>query len=148
MVHSLTKYLGGHGNSIGGIIVDSGKFPGASTPSAFARLNTPDVSYHGVNCVESAGPRCLTSPARPRGAAAQYGRDHLTPFNSFLILQGIETGAAHGPHLRNAQRVAEHLASHPAVSWVEYAAGLADNASKPLVDKYMGGRALASCRLA
>ena len=139
VVHSLTKYLGGHGNSIGGIIVDSGKFPWGEHNERFARLNTPDVSYHGVNYVEALGPaayiaRARVVPLRNMGAT-------ISPFNSFLILQGIETLALRMDRIcENAQRVAEHLASHPAVSWVEYA-GLADNASKPLVDKYMGGRA-------
>ncbi len=139
VVHSLTKYLGGHGNSIGGIIVDSGKFPWGEHKERFARLNTPDVSYHGVNYVEALGPaayiaRARVVPLRNMGAT-------ISPFNSFLILQGIETLALRMDRIcENAQRVAEHLASHPAVSWVEYA-GLADNASKPLVDKYMGGRA-------
>src|SRR5574343_578064 len=139
VVHSLTKYLGGHGNSIGGIIVDSGKFPWGEHAERFARLNTPDVSYHGVNYVEALGPaayiaRARVVPLRNMGAT-------ISPFNSFLILQGIETLALRMDRIcENAQRVAEHLASHPAVSWVEYA-GLADNASKPLVDKYMGGRA-------
>ena len=139
VVHSLTKYLGGHGNSIGGMIVDSGKFPWGEHKERFARLNTPDVSYHGVNYVEALGPaayiaRARVVPLRNMGAT-------ISPFNSFLILQGIETMALRMDRIcENAQRVAEHLASHPAVSWVEYA-GLADNASKPLVDKYMGGRA-------
>lgn len=139
VVHALTKYMNGHGNSIGGIIVDSGKFPWGEHAERFARLNTPDVSYHGVNYVEALGPaayiaRARVVPLRNMGAT-------ISPFNSFLILQGIETLALRMDRIcENAQRVAEHLASHPAVSWVEYA-GLADNASKPLVDKYMGGRA-------
>ena len=139
VVHSLTKYLGGHGNSIGGMIVDSGKFPWGEHKERFARLNTPDVSYHGVNYVEALGPaayiaRARVVPLRNMGAT-------ISPFNSFMILQGIETLALRMDRIcENAQRVAEHLASHPAVSWVEYA-GLADNPSKPLVDQYMGGRA-------
>ncbi|AQR64611.1 O-acetylhomoserine aminocarboxypropyltransferase [Aquaspirillum sp. LM1] len=139
VVHSLTKYLGGHGNSIGGIIVDSGKFPWGEHKERFARLNTPDVSYHGVNYVEALGPaayiaRARVVPLRNMGAT-------ISPFNSFLILQGIETLALRMDRIcDNALRVAEYLAAHPAVNWVEYA-GLADNPSKPLVDQYMGGRA-------
>ena len=139
VVHSLTKYLGGHGNSIGGIIVDSGKFPWGEHKERFVRLNTPDVSYHGVNYVEALGAaayiaRARVVPLRNMGAA-------ISPFNAFLILQGIETLALRLDRIcANSIKVAQHLAQHPAVGWVEYA-GLEGNPSKPLVDKYMGGRA-------
>ena len=139
VVHALTKYLGGHGNSIGGMIVDSGKFPWAEHKVRFARLNEPDVSYHGVVYTEALGPaayigRARVVPLRNMGAA-------ISPFNSFLILQGIET-----LHLRmdriceNAQAIAAKLKSHPQVNWVNYA-GLPDSPSKALTDKYMGGKA-------
>ena len=139
VVHALTKYLGGHGNSIGGCIVDSGKFPWAQHKVRFARLNEPDISYHGVVYTEALGPaayigRARVVPLRNMGAA-------ISPFNSFLILQGIET-----LHLRmdricdNALAVAKHLKSHPQVSWVNYA-GLPDHKDHGLVRKYMGGRA-------
>ena len=139
VVHALTKYLGGHGNSIGGMIVDSGKFPWAEHKERFARLNEPDVSYHGVVYTEALGPaayigRARVVPLRNMGAA-------ISPFNSFLILQGIET-----LHLRmdriceNAQAIAAKLKSHPQVNWVNYA-GLPDSPSKALTDKYMGGKA-------
>jgi O-acetylhomoserine (thiol)-lyase len=139
VVHALTKYLGGHGNSIGGCIVDSGKFPWAEHKERFARLNEPDISYHGVVYTEALGPaayigRARVVPLRNMGAA-------ISPFNSFLILQGIET-----LHLRmdricdNAAAVARHLASHPQVSWVNYA-GLAEHKDHALVQKYMGGKA-------
>ena len=139
VVHSLTKYMNGHGNSIGGIIVDSGKFPWGEHAERFVRLNTPDVSYHGVNYVEVLGAaayiaRARVVPLRNMGAA-------ISPFNSFMILQGIETLALRMDRIcANTQRVAEYLADHAAVSWIEYA-GLASSPSKPLVDKYMGGRA-------
>jgi len=139
VVHSLTKYLGGHGTSIGGIIVDSGKFPWGDHQDRFVRLNTPDVSYHGVNYVEALGPaayiaRARVVPLRNMGAA-------ISPFNAFLILQGIETLALRLDRIcDNALKVAESLQAHPAVEWVEYAA-LPTSPSKPLVDKYMGGRA-------
>ncbi len=139
IVHALTKYLGGHGNSIGGAIVDSGKFPWAEHKQRFKRLNEPDVSYHGVVYTEALGPaayigRARVVPLRNMGAA-------ISPFNSFLILQGIETLALRMDRIcKNTLKVAEFLKGHPKVSWVNYA-GLSDHVDKPLVDKYMGGRA-------
>jgi O-acetylhomoserine (thiol)-lyase len=139
VVHSLTKYLGGHGNSIGGVLVDSGKFPWAKHADKFPRLNTPDVSYHGVVFTEALGPaayiaRARVVPLRNMGAA-------ISPFNSFLVLQGIETLAVRMDRIcANTIKIARHLKSHPKVRWVNYA-GLDDSPSKPLVDRYMGGRA-------
>jgi O-acetylhomoserine (thiol)-lyase len=139
VVHSLTKYLGGHGTSIGGAIVDSGRFPWASHAQRYPRLNTPDVSYHGVVYTEAFGPaayigRARVVPLRNMGAA-------ISPFNSFLILQGIETLAVRMDRIcRNAERVAAWLQAHPKVRWVNYA-GLPDHPSHPLAQKYMGGRA-------
>ncbi|MEQ1599442.1 MAG: aminotransferase class I/II-fold pyridoxal phosphate-dependent enzyme [Methylotenera sp.] len=139
VVHALTKYLGGHGNSIGGAIVDSGKFPWAEHKKRFKRLNEPDVSYHGVVYTEALGPaayigRARVVPLRNTGAA-------ISPFNSFLILQGIETLALRMDRIcDNTLKVAQFLQSHHKASWVNYA-GLSDHADKPLVDKYMGGRA-------
>ncbi len=139
VVHALTKYLGGHGNSIGGAIVDSGKFPWAEHKARFRRLNEPDVSYHGVVYTEALGPaafigRARVVPLRNTGAA-------ISPFNSFLILQGIETLALRMDRIcDNTLAIARFLKQHPKVSWVNYA-GLADHPDKPLVDKYMGGRA-------
>ncbi len=139
VVHSLTKYLGGHGNSIGGVIVDSGKFPWAEHKTRFRRLNEPDVSYHGVVYTEALGAaayigRARVVPLRNTGAA-------ISPFNSFLILQGIETLALRMDRIcENAIKAAQFLQEHEKVAWVNYA-GLADHQDKPLVDKYMGGRA-------
>lgn len=139
VVHSLTKYLGGHGNSIGGAIVDSGKFPWAEHKKKFKRLNEPDVSYHGVVYTEALGPaafigRARVVPLRNMGAA-------ISPFNSFLILQGIETLAVRMDRIcENAVAVAQYLKGHKKVNWVRYA-GLPDHADRPLVDKYMNGRA-------
>jgi O-acetylhomoserine (thiol)-lyase len=139
VVHSLTKYLGGHGTSIGGAIVDSGKFPWAEHADKFPRLNTPDISYHGVVYTEAFGPaayigRARVVPLRNMGAA-------ISPFNSFLILQGIETLALRMDRIcRNALRLATYLHSHPTVRWVNYA-GLPDHPSHALAQKYMGGRA-------
>ncbi|MDG3064916.1 bifunctional O-acetylhomoserine aminocarboxypropyltransferase/cysteine synthase [Thauera mechernichensis] len=139
VVHALTKYLGGHGNSIGGIIVDSGKFPWAEHKARFKRLNEPDVSYHGVVYTEALGAaafigRARVVPLRNTGAA-------ISPFNSFLILQGIETLALRLDRIcTNTIKVAEYLKKHAKVDWVNYA-GLADHADHGLVQKYMGGRA-------
>jgi O-acetylhomoserine (thiol)-lyase len=139
VVHALTKYLGGHGNSIGGVIVDSGKFPWADHKERFKRLNTPDVSYHGVVYTEALGPaayigRARVVPLRNMGAA-------ISPFNSFLILQGIETLPVRMDRIcENTLAVAKHLQSHAKVSWVRYA-GLSDHAEHALTRKYMGGRA-------
>jgi len=138
VVHALTKYMGGHGNSIGGVIVDSGRFPWEQHKARFARLNEPDPSYHGVVYVEALGPaafigRARVVPLRNTGAA-------ISPFNSFLILQGIETLPVRmDRHCENAVKAAEYLRDHPQVVWVKYPA-LADSPEKPLVDKYMGGR--------
>lgn len=139
VVHSLTKYMGGHGNSIGGIIVDSGKFPWGEHAERFALLNTPDPSYHGVNYVEALGAaayivRARVVPLRNTGAA-------LSPFNAFMILQGIETLALRMErHCANALKVAEYLAQHSKVVWVNYG-GLATHPQHALVQKYLGGHA-------
>ncbi|MCU7801199.1 MAG: bifunctional O-acetylhomoserine aminocarboxypropyltransferase/cysteine synthase [gamma proteobacterium symbiont of Lucinoma myriamae] len=139
VIHALTKYMGGHGTSIGGIIVDSGKFPWADHKERFACLNEPDRSYHGVVYAEALGPaayigRARVVPLRNMGAA-------ISPFNSFLVLQGLETLALRmDRHCKNALAVAQYLQKNVQVEWVNYA-GLADHPDKPLVDKYMGGRA-------
>ncbi|MBT9516566.1 MAG: aminotransferase class I/II-fold pyridoxal phosphate-dependent enzyme [Methyloversatilis discipulorum] len=139
VVHSLTKYMGGHGTSIGGIIVDGGRFPWAEHKTRFRRLNEPEVSYHGVIYTEALGPaayigRARTVPLRNMGAA-------ISPFNSFLIMQGLETLALRmDRHCENATAVARHLSSHPKVEWVNYA-GLPDHPSHGLVQRYFGGKA-------
>lgn len=139
VVHSLTKYMGGHGNSIGGIIVDSGQFPWAEHAKRFTSLNTPDPSYHGVNYVEALGAaayiaRARVVPLRNTGAA-------ISPFNSFLILQGLETLALRMErHCANALEVARYLKQHAKVKWVNYA-GLEDHADHALVKKYLKGKA-------
>lgn len=139
VVHSLTKYIGGHGNSIGGIIVDSGKFPWADHKSRFRRLNEPDVSYHGVVYTEALGAaafigRARVVPLRNMGAA-------ISPFNVFLILQGLETLMLRMERIcENTCKVAEYLRQHSKVSWVNYA-GLPDHKDHPLVQKYMNGKA-------
>jgi O-acetylhomoserine (thiol)-lyase len=138
VVHSLTKYLGGHGTSIGGAIVDSGQFPWAKYPERFKRLNEPDVSYHGVVYTEALGAaayigRARVVPLRNMGAA-------LSPFNAFLILQGIETLALRMDRIcDNTLAVAQHLQKHPKVAWVNYA-GLPEHPDHGLVQRQMGGR--------
>ena len=138
VVHSLTKYMGGHGTSLGGIIVDSGRFPWDQHKERFACLNEPDPSYHGVVYVEALGPaafigRARVVPLRNTGAA-------ISPFNSFLIMQGIESLPVRmDRHCENAVKAAEYLRDHPQVNWIKYPA-LPDSPEKPLVDKYMSGR--------
>ncbi len=139
VVHSLTKYMGGHGTTIGGVLVDSGRFPWAEHAERYPMLNEPDPSYHGVVYTEALGEaayigRARVVPLRNTGSA-------ISPFNSFLALQGIETLPVRmDRHCENAVAVAEYLRQHPQVTWVRYA-GLPDSPERPLVDKYMGGRA-------
>lgn len=139
VVHSLTKYMGGHGTSVAGAIVDSGKFPWAQHKARFPRLNEPDVSYHGVVYTEALGEaayigRARVVPLRNMGAA-------LAPMNAFLVLQGIETLALRMDRIcSNTVQIARHLQKHPKVAWVNYA-GLEDHPQHALVQKYMGGRA-------
>lgn len=139
VVHSLTKYMGGHGNSLGGMVVDSGKFPWADHAERFPMLNTPEPAYHNLVYTEAMGEaafiaRVRTVPLRNTGSA-------LSPFNSFLILQGIETLALRMErHCENAQAVAEYLDQHPLVTWVKYA-GLSDSPHHHLAQKYAGGKA-------
>ncbi|ARU54730.1 O-acetylhomoserine/O-acetylserine sulfhydrylase [Oleiphilus messinensis] len=121
VVHSLTKYTGGHGTSIGGVIIDSGKFDWTADKKRFAVLNEPDPSYHGVVYTEALGEaafigRCRVVPLRNTGAA-------LSPMNAFQILQGLETlGLRMERHCQNAEALADYLKAHPKIEWVNYAA--------------------------
>ena len=139
IIHSLTKYIGGHGTTIGGVIIDSGKFDWAGNKERFPMLNEPDPSYHGVVYTEALGPaayigRCRVVPLRNTGAA-------LSPHSSFLILQGLETlGLRIERHCENAQAVAEYLNQHPQVEWVRYA-GLPDSEYHETCQKITGGKA-------
>jgi len=139
VVHSLTKYLGGHGTSVGGAIVDSGNFPWARHKERFKRLNEPDPSYHGVVYTEALGPaayigRARVVPLRNIGAA-------ISPFNAWLILQGIETLSLRVERIcDNTLAIAQHLRGHAQVGWVNYA-GLEDHADHALVRKYLSGKA-------
>ncbi|MCP4428294.1 MAG: aminotransferase class V-fold PLP-dependent enzyme [Chloroflexi bacterium] len=138
VVHSLTKYMGGHGNSLGGIIVDGGNFPWAEHAARFPMLNRPEPSYHGVVYTEAMGAaafiaRARTVPLRNTGSA-------LSPMNAFLILQGIETLPLRMErHCDNALAAAEYLNNHPQVAWVSYA-GLPDSPYYELAQKYTGGK--------
>jgi O-acetylhomoserine (thiol)-lyase len=121
VVHSLTKYIGGHGTSIGGVIIDSGKFDWVKNAKRFPIMNEPDPSYHGVVYTEALGPaayigRCRVVPLRNTGAA-------ISPMNSFQILQGLETlGLRMDRHCENAEKLAAYLQNHSKVKWVNYAA--------------------------
>lgn len=138
VVHSLTKYMGGHGTSIGGIIVDSGKFPWVDHADRFPMLNNPEPAYHGVVYTQEFGPaayigRVRTVALRNTGAA-------LSPMNAFFFLQGIETLSLRMErHTENALRVAQYLEKHPKVAWVRYA-GLPTSEYYALAQKYMQGR--------
>jgi O-acetylhomoserine (thiol)-lyase len=139
IVHSLTKYLGGHGTIIGGALVDSGTFDWVANKDRFRRLNEPDVSYHGVSYTEALGEaayigRARVVPLRNMGAA-------ISAMTSFMALQGIETLPLRMDRMcDNTLAVAKHLQSKKQVEWVRYA-GLPDSPYKELADKYMGGRA-------
>jgi O-acetylhomoserine (thiol)-lyase len=139
IVHSLTKYIGGHGTTIGGVIVDSGNFDWAAQPERFAVMNTPDPSYHGVVYTEALGAaayigRCRVVPLRNTGAA-------LSPNSAFQIMQGLETLALRMErHCDNAVAVAQYLNRHPLVTWVNYAA-LTDSPHHQNCQKICGGKA-------
>jgi O-acetylhomoserine (thiol)-lyase len=135
-VYSATKFIGGHGTSIGGLIVDSGNFDWKS--GDFTMITEPDPSYHGVNFSELS-PENSSTPFISRARLVQL-RDMgpaLSPFNAFLFIQGLETLPLRMPrHCENALKVAEFLSSHPKVDWVNYP-GLDSSPYKPLADKYL-----------
>jgi len=138
VVNSLTKYMSGHGNSLGGVIVDGGEFPWADYPEKFHMLNEPEDSYHGVVYTEALGAaayigRARTVPLRNTGSA-------LSPMNAFLILQGMQTLPLRMErHCENAIAVANYLQDHPKVAWVNFA-GLPDSPYYELAQKYTGGK--------
>ena len=139
VVHSLTKFMGGHGTTLGGIVVDSGKFPWRAHKRRFPMFNEPDASYHGLVYAEHFGAaayaaRCRSVYQRTTGAV-------LSPLSAFLLLQGIETVALRVErHVENAAKVAAFLRSDPRVAWVNYS-GFADSPYHALAHKYLGGRA-------
>ena len=139
VVHSLTKYMGGHGNSLGGVIVDGGKFDWAANAERYPMFTNPEPSYHGVVYTDALGPaayigRARTVPLRNTGSA-------ISPFNAFLLMQGIETLSLRmDKHCENALSVAKHLQGHSKVDWVSYA-GLPGDKYHALAQQYMGGKA-------
>jgi len=139
VVHSLTKFMGGHGTTLGGAIVDSGKFPWKQHAERFRQFCEPDTSYHGLVYADHFGPsayiaRCRSFYQRTTGAV-------LSPLSAFLLLQGIETVALRVErHVENGRRVAEFLRDDKRVAWVNYV-GFPDNPYHHLAEKYLGGRA-------
>lgn len=139
VVHSLTKFMGGHGTTLGGAIVDSGRFPWLQHAARFPMFTTPDPSYHGLVYAERFGPqayivRCRSVYQRTTGAV-------LAPLSAFLLLQGIETLALRVErHVENARKIAEFLRDHPRVEWVNYV-GFADNPYHALAQRYLDGKA-------
>jgi O-acetylhomoserine (thiol)-lyase len=138
VVHSMTKFMGGHGTSLGGMIVDSGKFPWRQHAKKFYMLNQPEIAYHGVVYVDHYGDaayvaRCRTVCQRNTGAT-------LSPFNGFLLLQGVETLALRVErHVENARKVANFLRGHRMVDWVNYA-GFPDSPLYPMAQRYLGAQ--------
>lgn len=136
VVHSMTKFMGGHGTTLGGMIVDGGRFPWREYPERFYMFNKPEIAYHGVVYVDHFGEsafvaRCRTVCQRNTGAT-------LSPFNAFLLLQGVETMALRVErHVENARKVAEYLRAHRMVEWVNYA-GFPDSPLYAMAQRYMG----------
>lgn len=138
-VHSLTKFLGGHGTTLGGAIVDSGNFPWAKYAERFPAYNKPDASYHGLVYAERFGRTAYIE--RARSVYQRTMGSVLSPFNAFLLLQGIETVALRMErHVENARKVAEFLRGDPRVAWVNYS-GFTDSPYFLLVQKYLNGNA-------
>ena len=139
VVHSLTKFMGGHGTTLGGAVVDSGKFPWKEHAQRFPQFTQPDVSYHGLIYTDHFGDRAYIG--RCRSAFQRTTGAVLAPLSAFLLLQGIETLALRMErHVENGRGVAEFLRDHPRVEWVNYA-GFADNPYHALAQKYFDGRA-------
>ena len=137
VIHSLTKYIGGHGNSIGGLIVDSGRFDWLAHKERFPQFSHPEPAYHGVIYTDAFGPAAFI--ARVRTVALRNTGACLSPFNAFLLLQGLETLALRiERHCENAKAVADYLLQHPNVDWVNYA-GLAQHPHYELANKYISG---------
>jgi O-acetylhomoserine (thiol)-lyase len=138
VVHSLTKFMGGHGAAMGGILVDGGRFDWMAHAARFPQFTQPDESYHGLIYAERFGRAAFT--ARARAVLQRTTGAILSPMSAFLLLQGIETVALRVErHVENARAVAEFLKIHPAVDWVEYA-GFADSPYHALAAKYLDGR--------
>ncbi len=138
ILHSMTKYMGGHGNSIAGILVDGGIFDWAKHGERFYMFSTPEPSYHGVVFTDAMGPAAYI--ARARVVALRNTGSALSPFNAFLVIQGLQTLSLRMErHVDNAMAVAKHLENHSQVEWVTYA-GLESSPYYDLAQKYTGGR--------
>jgi O-acetylhomoserine (thiol)-lyase len=139
VVHSLTKFMGGHGTTLGGALVDSGKFPWRENARRFAMFCEPDASYHGLVYADHFGPAAYV--ARARSVYQRTTGAVLSPLSAFLLLQGIETVALRlERHIENARKVAAFLRDDPRVAWVNYA-GFEDSPHYAMAQKYLGGRA-------
>jgi O-acetylhomoserine (thiol)-lyase len=139
VVHSMTKFMGGHGTTLGGMIVDSGKFPWRKYADRFCMLNRPEIAYHGVVYVDQYGDAAFV--ARCRTVCQRNTGSTLAPLNGFLLLQGVETLALRVErHVANARKVAEFLRSHPKVAWLNYA-GFPESPLYPMAYRYLGENA-------
>jgi O-acetylhomoserine (thiol)-lyase len=139
VLHSLTKFMGGHGTTLGGIIIDGGRFPWEKHARRFPMFNEPDPSYKGLVYTQHFGPAAYV--ARCRGVYQRTMGSVLSPLSAFLLMQGIETVALRVErHVENAKRVAEFLRDDRRVDWVNYV-GFTDNPYYPLAQKYLGGKA-------
>ena len=137
VIASLTKFMGGHGTTLGGIVVDSGNFDWAAHPERFPQFSTPDVSYHGLVYAERFGRGAFA--ARARSVYQRTTGAVLPAMSAFLLLQGIETVALRVErHVQNARKVAEYLRAHPGIEWVNYA-GFSDSPNHAMAQKYLGG---------
>ncbi len=138
VLHSMTKFMGGHGTTLGGMIVDGGEFPWRDHPKRYYMLNEPEIAYHGVVYTEHYGAAAYV--ARCRTVAQRNTGSTLSPFNGFLLLQGIETMALRVErHVENAGKVAEFLRNHKQVAWVNYA-GFPDSPLYPMEHRYLGSK--------
>ena len=136
VVHAMTKFMGGHGTTLGGMIVDSGKFPWLEYADRYYMLTRPEIAYHGVVYTDHYGAAAFV--ARCRTVCQRNTGSTLSPFNSFLLLQGVETLALRMErHVENARKVAEFLRDHKQVEWVNYA-GFPDNPRYAIAQKYLG----------
>ena len=137
VIASLTKFMGGHGTTLGGVIVDSGRFDWAAHQSRFPAFSTPDTSYHGMVYTDRYGAGAYL--ARARSVYQRTTGAVLPAMSAFFLLQGIETVALRVErHVENARKVAEYLRGHPSVDWVNYA-GFADSPNHAMAQKYLGG---------
>lgn len=138
VLHSMTKFMGGHGTTLGGMIVDSGKFPWREHADRYPMLTRPEIAYHGVVYTEQYGEAAFV--ARCRTVCQRNTGSTLSPFNGFLLLQGVETLALRVErHVENGRKVAEYLRQHPAIEWVNYA-GFPDSPLYAMAERYLGSR--------